>query len=142
MEAARSAPHAEIARTVRPMASSVPNRAQREQDNFKRFCFGINLDLHAKARLGMNRDERKPVLLRYDFFARQHAFSAIDLIIMPIHHLDGVRERLAGLEICFAATKEEIAAASQHLHRGFKPTSKTPSFPAIVAVEKARLVRK
>ena len=125
---ARDALLAEIAQPDRRKAASFRGRALRGLDGLKRDFMTLYLGLHAKARLGVNEDKRKAALLRDDRLARLQALSAIDL--MPVRHLADFRERLAGLESCFALTREEIAASPICPHCGFRPASETPAGPA------------
>ena len=115
---------AEIARPDRRNAASFRNRALRELEGLRLDFVAVYLDLHSKARLGVNEDKRKSALLRDDRLARLRLLSAIDL--MPVQHLDDLRERLAGLKSCFVLTKEEIAAYPLCPHCGFRPASETP----------------
>ena len=132
MKEARDALLAEIAQADRRKAASFRGRALRELDGLKRSFAAVYLDLHAKARLGVNEDKRKSALLRDDRLARLHLLSAIDL--MPVQRLDDFRERLAGLESCFALTREETAASPLCPHCGFRPASETPVAPAGVVL--------
>ena len=116
-------PLAEIARPSAREAAPLRREALRKLDDLKNAFAGIYLGLHAKARLGVNEDKRKSALLRDDRLARLHLLSAIDL--MPVQHLTDFRERLAGLESCFALTREEITASPICPHCEFRPAVET-----------------
>ena len=116
-------PLGEIARPSRREAAPFRREALRKLDDLKNAFAGIYLGLHAKARLGVNEDKRKSALLRDDRLARLHLLSGIDL--MPVQHLTDFRESLAGLESCFALTREEIAASPICPHCEFRPALET-----------------
>ena len=123
MRQAREELLGEIARLSRREAAPFRREALRTLDDLKNAFAGIYLGLHAKARLGVNEDKRKSALLRDDRLARLHLLSAIDL--MPVQHLTDFRERLAGLESCFALTREEITASPICPHCEFRPAVET-----------------
>ena len=123
MRKAREELLTEIARPSRREAAPFRREALRTLDDLKNAFAGIYLGLHAKARLGVNEDKRKSALLRDDRLARLHLLSAIDL--MPVQHLTDFRERLAGLESCFALTREEITASPICPHCEFRPAVET-----------------
>ena len=123
MRQAREELFGEIARLSRREAAPFRREALRTLDDLKNAFAGIYLGLHAKARLGVNEDKRKSALLRDDRLARLHLLSAIDL--MPVQHLTDFRERLAGLESCFALTREEISASPICPHCEFRPAVET-----------------
>ena len=128
MKEARDALLAELAQPDRRKAEPFRGRARRTLDGLKRSFVEIYLRLHARARLGVNEDKRKSVLLQDDRLARLQALSAIDL--MPVRELANFRDRLSGLKSCFALTGEEIAASPVCPHCGFRPASETPAGPA------------
>ena len=115
----RRSPSAPFRREAAPLRGE----ALRKLDDLKNAFAGIYLALHAKARLGVNEDRRKSALLRDDRLSRLQLLSAIDL--MPVRHLDDFRDRLTGLESCFALTREEIVASPICPHCGFRPAVET-----------------
>ena len=64
------------------------------------------LRLHGQARLGPRDDERKKRLLRDDRLTRLKTLATIDL--MPQQQLADLQNRLAGIQSCFALTKQEL----------------------------------
>ena len=90
----------------------------------KEAYIGIYLDLHAKARLGVNEDKRKTALMSDERLAKLRALSAVDL--MPIQQLTDLQDRLVGLESCFVLTKEELLASPVCPHCEFRPSLESP----------------
>lgn len=74
---------------------------------------------HAKARLGVNADQRKSALLDDPRLQALQRLSGIDL--MPHQHLDDFQRRLVGLETCFALTERDLDTEPFCPHCGFKP---------------------
>ena len=109
---------------------AAPFRRQlpRKLNDLKKAFVGVYLDLHAKARLGVNDDRKKAALTRDGRLARLRLLSAIDL--MPVRHLADLEDRLAGLKSCFALTKGEIETAPVCPHCGFRPALETDAAPA------------
>ena len=119
MKEARSEVLAEIARPAKRDGPTLRRRSLHRLKDLKQAFVGIYLDLHAKARLGINDDRRKTALMNDGRLARIEALAAIDL--MPVRHLTDLQERLGGLKSCFALTKGEIEAAPVCPHCGFRP---------------------
>ena len=88
----------------------------------------VYLDLHTRARLGVNDDRRKTALMRDERLARLQVLSAIDL--MPVRQMTDLLERLAGLESCFKLTKEEAEASPVCPHCEFRPALEPGATPA------------
>ena len=101
--------------------------ARRELTSLKRAYVRTYLDLHAKARLGVSEDKRKTALMADGRLRTLDQLSAIDL--MPRQHLTDFRNRLAGLESCFALTEREMDASPLCPHCGYKPGAEPPSAP-------------
>ncbi len=93
----------------------------------KRFV-GVYLDLHAKARLGVNDDQRKSELMRDERLTRLQMLSAIHL--MPVRHVTDFQGRLAGLESCFMLTREDLEASPVCPHCEFRPALEPVEPPA------------
>ena len=90
-------------------AAALRRRMLRKLNDLKQAFVGVYLDLHAKARIGVNDDKKKNALMGDGRIARLQMLSAIDL--MPIRHLEDFQDRLGRLKTCFALTKGEIEAA-------------------------------
>ena len=128
MKATRNEVLAEIARPAGRDAPTLRRRSLHRLNDLKQAFVGIYLDLHARARLGVNDDRRKTALMRDGRLARIQLLSAIDL--MPVHHLTDLQERLGRLKSCFALTKGEIEAAPVCPHCGFRPALETTAVVA------------
>ena len=128
MKGARNEVLAELARSDRRDAVSFRRRSLRRLGDFKKHFVGVYLDLHAKARLGVNDDRRKSALMRDERLALLRVLSTIDL--MPVRQMIDFLERLAGLESCFTLTKEELEASPVCPHCGFRPALEPEAPPA------------
>ena len=119
---------AEFAHTERREDASFRRRWLRKLNDLKKGIVGVYLDLHARARLGVNDDKKKTVLVRDERLTRLRDLSAIEL--MPVRHLTEFQDRLGGLESCFALTKEDLDASPVCPHCGFRPALETTAVPA------------
>ena len=102
-------------------------RSLRRLGDLKKRFVDVYLDLHTRARLGVNDDRRKTALMRDERLARLRVLSAIDL--MPVRQMTDLLERLAGLESCFSLTKEEVEASPIYPHCGFRPALEAEEAP-------------
>ena len=103
-------------------------RSLRRLGDLKKRFVDVYLDLHTKARLGVNDDRRKTALMRDERLRRLRDLAAIDL--MPVRQMTDLLERLAGLESCFSLTKEEVEASPICSHCGFRPALEPEEAPA------------
>ena len=81
------------------------------------------IGLHTKARLGMNDDKRKAVLLNDQRLQTLLKLAGIDL--MPRQQLTDYQNRLAGLKSCFVLTEQNLDASPICPHCGFRPSVET-----------------
>ena len=86
------------------------------------------LSLHAKARLGVNEDQRKAKLMGDERLMALRELSAIEL--MPRQHLTNFQQRMGDLKSCFALTEQEMDAWPVCPHCGYKPGIEPPAVPA------------
>ena len=77
------------------------------------------MDLHTKARLGVNDDKRKAGLLNDQRLQILCKLAGIDL--MPRQQLTDYQNSLVGLKSCFALTEQNIDALPICPHCGFRP---------------------
>ena len=103
-------------------------RSLRRLGDLKKRFVDVYLDLHTRARLGVNDDRRKAELMRDERLARLQVLSSIDL--MPVRQMTDLLERLAGLKSCFNLTKEEVEASPICPHCGFRPALEPEEAPA------------
>ena len=101
---------------------------RRKLTSLKKAYVQTYLDLHTKARLGVNEDRRKTALMGDERLKILQKLSAIEL--MPRQHLTDFQNRLAGLKSCFALTEREMDASSLCPHCGYKPGAEPPASPA------------
>ena len=78
------------------------------------------IGLHAKARLGVNNDKRKAVLLNDQRLQILLKLAGIDL--MPRQQLIEFQNRLAGLKSCFALTEKDVNSNPTCPHCDFRPS--------------------
>ena len=109
-------------------ASTFRQQTRRELSELKKTYVRIYLELHARARLGVNEDKRKTGLLGDERLKSLQKLSSIDLL--PRQHLSGFQNRLAGLQSCFALTEQEIATSPICPHCNYKPGAESPAAPA------------
>ena len=119
---------ADFAPAARREAASFRRRWLRKLNDLKNGFVDTYLDLHTRARLGVNDDKRKTMLMRDERLARLRDLSVIDL--MPVQHLTDFQDRLGRLESCFALTKEDLNASPACPHCGFRPAMETTAGPA------------
>ena len=128
MKGARNEVLAELTRSDRRDPVSFRYRSLRRLADLKKNFVGVYLDLHARARLGVNEDRRKTALMRDERLTRLRVLSAIDL--MPVGHMTDFLDRLAGLESCFTLTREELEASPVCPHCAFRPALEPNTPPA------------
>ena len=105
--------------------------AQRALADLKEQYVGVYLDLHTRARLGVDGDARKRRLLNDDRLKKIGALATIDL--MPRRQLTDYQDRLAGLRSCFGLTEQELVAAPECPHCGFRAAAEaTPALAGAV----------
>lgn len=108
-------------------------QVQQELSNLKKAYLLAYLSMHAKARLGVNEDNRKAHLMGDERLKNLQRLSTIDL--MPRQHLSDFQNRLAGLKSCFALTEQELEASPVCPHCNFKPGSEPPAAPAATMLD-------
>ena len=109
----------QVARTTGRETAALSRRSLNKLNDLKRSFVGVYVDLHARARLGVNDDKKKTALMQDERLAQLQILSTIDL--MPVCHLTNFQDRLSGLKSCFALTREELSASPICPHCGFRP---------------------
>lgn len=92
---------------------------QQELTKLKQSYIKTYLDMHAKARLSVNGDERKKALIKDERLKALLKLSTIEL--MPRQQLIEFQNRLAGLKSCFALTEQDLIPTPFCPRCGFKP---------------------
>ena len=128
MKKARDEALVQIANPAQRSTPSFRQQLLRRLSDLKKAFVSVYLDLHAKARLGVNEDKRKTALMRDERLVRLQKLSTIDL--MPVQQLTDLQNRLAGLKSCFALTKEELEASPLCPHCQFRPAVEPAAGPA------------
>lgn len=78
------------------------------------------IDLHTKARLGVNDDKRKASLMNDQRLQNLSKLAGIDL--MPRQQLTEYQNKLAGLKSCFALMNKDLGSTPICPHCGFRPS--------------------
>lgn len=118
---------AEMATPTRRRTASFRQQLSHNLTELKKTFVVVYLDLHARARLGVNADKRKTALVQDGRVVRLHALSAIDL--MPVQRLMEFLDRLASLKSCFALTRAELEVSPVCTHCGFRPSLEADAGP-------------
>jgi len=121
MKAVRNEILSQIADTKRRAAASFRQHAQSKLTELKKEFVNAYLELHKKARLGVNEDKRKAKLMTDDRLKILQKLSTIEL--MPRHQLTDFQNQLAGLKSCFSLTEQELHAAPACPHCEFRPST-------------------
>ena len=88
------------------------------------------LEMHVRARLGVNEDKRKTSLLRGERLQVLQKLSTVEL--MPRQHLSDFQDRLAGLKSCFALFEQELDTSPVCPHCNYQPSTE-PRFTPVGA---------
>jgi len=114
-------------------AATFRQQAQRRLGELKKAYLLAYLSMHAKARLGVNEDKRKVLLMVDERFKDLQKLSTINL--MPRQQLLNFQNRLAELKSCFALTEQELEASPVCPHCSYKPGAEPPTPPAAVMLD-------
>jgi hypothetical protein len=123
MKAARDEVVAQIGDPAKRSEAAFRQQTQRKLAELKKEYIRTYLSMHAKARLGVNEDKRKALLIGDERLKILQKLSTIDL--MPRQHLSDFQNRLAGLKSCFALTEQELEASPVCPHCGFRPAAES-----------------
>ncbi len=85
------------------------------------------LDMHIRARLGVNDDKRKAELTKDERLEALNKLSSIEL--MPRQHLVDFQNNLAGLKSCFNLTEQDLDVTPVCPHCEFRPATE-PNAPS------------
>jgi hypothetical protein len=128
MQAVRDEVLAQISDPAKRRGAAFRQQTQRRLADLKKGYVQAYLELHTKARLGVNEDKRKAQLLGDQRLKVLQQLATIDL--MPRQHLTDLQNRLAGLKSCFALTEPELGASPVCPHCSYKPAAEPPAAPA------------
>ncbi|MEW5804279.1 MAG: DUF6079 family protein [bacterium] len=128
MKAVRDETISQISDPPKRGAASFRQNAHRRLTDLKKEYIRIYLVMHTRARLGVNEDKRKVLLMGDERIDVLRSLSAIDL--MHYQHLTAFQKRLADLRSCFALTEQELDASPVCPHCSYKPAAEAQNAPA------------
>ena len=108
-------------------AATFRQDAQRKLAELKKVYVQTYLDMHFRARLGVNEDKRKTGLMRGERLQVLQRLSTVEL--MPRQHLSDFQNRLAGLRSCFALIEQEMDASPVCPHCSYQPSTEPYAAP-------------
>lgn len=107
--------------TVEKIASSDFNQ---KLSALKKEYINTYMDLHAKARLGVNDDKRKAKFMGDQRLETLQKLTGIDL--MPVQQLNDFQNQLASLKSCFSMTEQDLKKSPICPHCSFRPSVEKP----------------
>ena len=119
---------AQIGETATRNAPTFRQQTKEKLEGLKKAYVQAYISMHVKARLGVNEDKRKALLLGDKRLHNLQKLSTIDL--MPRQHLADFQNRLASLKSCFALTEQDLETSPICPHCGFKPSVEPATAPA------------
>jgi len=128
MNTARNEVLGQIVDPAKREEAAFRGETQRKLGDLKKAYLQAYLDMHTKARLGVNEDKRKAQFMVDGRLKDLQKLSTIDL--MSRQHLSDFQNRLAGLKSCFALTEQDMDVAPVCPHCSFKPATELPTAPA------------
>ena len=99
----------------------------------KKEYIAVYIDLHTKARLGVNDDKRKANLMGDQRLKTLIKLAGIDL--MPRQQLTEYQDQLAGMKSCFALTEKDLETTPVCPHCGFRPSFETNTLSSSQMIE-------
>jgi len=128
MKSARDDVLAEIGDPGKRSAVDFRQKMLRKLTELKKDYLRTYLTMHAKARLGVNEDQRKIRMMSDERLKVLQKLSTINL--MPRQHLSDFQNRLAGLKSCFALIEQDLDASPVCPHCNYKPGAEPPAVPS------------
>ena len=112
---------------------SICKITRRQLEGLKKEYIQLYLTLHVQARLGVNDDNRKKMLMADDRLKILNSLQIIDL--MPQPQLEDLRHRLDRLESCAKLTEKDMETSPVCAHCGYKPAIETTKLAAAKRLE-------
>ena len=109
------------------------SKVQQDLAELKRSYINTYLEMHFKARLGMEGDKKKNALMNDERLKALRDLATIDL--MPLSQLREFEERLANLKSCFKLTEQDLATKPECPYCSFRPAVETPLRSAAIELE-------
>jgi hypothetical protein len=122
---------ADIAKINTPTFSS---QFQRKLSDLKKSYIAAYIELHTRARLGVNEDKKKGKLMKDERLQALQKLAIIDL--MPRQQLADFQNRLACLKSCFTLTSIDIESSPVCPHCSFKPGQEQYNQPIVDILDK------
>lgn len=122
VQSAQSARATLLAAASHPAQRGAPNfrqQARQQMQQLRSTYIQSYLQLHSKARLGVNEDKRKQALMKDAQLAQLKALVSIDL--MPKAQLTDFQDRLASLVPCFQLTEHDLQSVPTCPHCNYRP---------------------
>jgi len=116
---------AQITDPAKRNAAAFEQQAQRKLVDLKKTYLQAYLNMHTKARLGVNEDKRKTRLLGDERLKILHQLSDVD--VMPQQHLTEFESRLEKLESCTALTEKDLSTSPVCRYCNYKPVADAQS---------------
>lgn len=123
----------EIGNPAKRVSNTFRNQVLSTLSDLKKKYIAIYLELHSKARLNLDDDNRKKELRKDARLAGLDSLSAIS--IMPVQQLKEFKEKMANLQPCFSLIPQEMESSSICPHCSFRPLSETMTIPASKILE-------
>ncbi|GMA49218.1 hypothetical protein GCM10025857_05750 [Alicyclobacillus contaminans] len=124
MRATRDEVLADVCDPAKRTSVAVRVESLRKLTDLKKAYVHAYLNMHTRARLGVNEDKRKVELLKDERLETLKKLATIDL--MPRQRLADFQNRLAGLKSCFALTEQDLDASPVCPHCSFRPAAEAP----------------
>ena len=128
MRQAQTAITGQVADPKARSRSTFRQETQRTLADLKARYVRTYLDLHTRARLGANDAARQRKLRNDDRLTQAAALATIDLL--PQQRLTDLQHRLAGVQPCFDLIEQDLDAAAECRHCGFRPAAEPIGAPA------------
>jgi len=125
---------AELLNDLNSGTTEAARRALPRLEQLRRDYIAMYSARHTKARLNLDGDRRKARLLKDERLQRLDRLASISFL--PIAQLTTYKERLAGLQSCFALAEQDLQAAPTCPHCGFRPAAEPAAAPVENQLEK------
>lgn len=128
MRSIRSEVLGQIANPKQRSSASFQQQTSQKLTELKKSYVSTYLNLHKRARLGVNDDKRKRSLMSDTRLEKLRKLMSIDLF--SLSQLKGYQDRLAKLTPCYSLTEQDLHTAPICPHCSFKPSAELSSAPA------------
>lgn len=109
------------------------SKVQQDLAELKRSYINTYLEMHTKARLGVEGDKKKKALMNDERLKALRDLASIDL--MPQSQLMELEGRLTSLKSCFKLTEQDLEVKPECPYCSFRPAVETPLRSAAIELE-------